>query len=61
MSKLEEYARRVFELRMETGVRGITYPLVRFAGGEYVYTCTEIAWQEFKAGWEAAYEEYAPG
>ena len=61
MSKLEEDARRVFELRMETGVRGITYPLVRFAGGEYVYKYTEIAWQEFKAGWEAAYEEYAPG
>ena len=37
------------------------YPLVRFAGGEYVSKYTEIAWQEFKAGWEAAYEEYAPG
>ena len=61
MSKLEEDARRVFELRMETGVRGITYPLVRFAEGEYVSTYTEDAWREFKAGWEAAYEEYAPG
>ena len=61
MSKLEEYARRVFELRMETGVRGITYPLVRFAEGEYVSTYTEAVWQAFKAGWEDAYEEYAPG
>ena len=61
MSKLEEDARRVFELRMETGVRGITYPLVRFAEGEYVSTYTEAVWQAFKAGWEAAYEEYAPG
>lgn len=61
MSKLEVDARRVFELRMETGVRRIMYPLVRFAGGEYVSKHTEIAWQEFKAGWEAAYEEYAPG
>ena len=67
MSKLEEVARRVFELRMETGVRQLMYPLVRFAGGEYVSKHTEIAWQEFKAGWEAAYldcfsaEEYAPG
>lgn len=61
MSKLEEDARRVFELRMETGVRRILYPLLRFAEGEYAYTYTEDAWQEFKAGWEAAYEEYAPG
>ena len=61
MSKLEVDARRVFELRMETGVWGITYLFARFAGGEYVYKHTEIAWQAFKAGWEAAYEEYAPG
>jgi hypothetical protein len=61
MSKLEEDARRVFELRMEIGEGPILYPLIRFAEGEYVYTCTEDAWQEFKAGWEAAYEEYAPG
>jgi len=61
MSKLEQDARRVFELRMKTGVRPILYPLLCLAGGEYVSPYTETAWQEFKAGWEAAYEEYAPG
>ena len=61
MSKLEEDARRVFELRMEIGVGPILYPLLRFAEGEYVSKYTEATWQAFKAGWEAAYEEYAPG
>ena len=51
-------ARRVFEIRMQQGTRPLIYSMARLAGGEYLSQFTEEAWREFKAGWNAAIEEY---
>lgn len=50
--------RKAFETHMRQGTRPLIYSMARLAGGEYLSKFTEEAWREFKAGWNAAIEEY---
>jgi len=54
MSKFSDLvARDRFETWAKEGSRPAIYTIQELAGGEYLSTFTELAWQAYKAGWDA--------